>query len=574
VSILNILELESTQVPKQVPDSSRNSLLELGNGDLSLVPPSKRELSNKKRNGVFYTPDLAAQLLVEWGIRSAMDTVLEPSFGGCGFLEAVIARLNLLGAPEPETQLFGCDIDTAAFSFLSNVLEEPANQANFKQIDFLSVKPNDFRIAGVDVVIGNPPYVSWHNMLPAQRASAKTTITPNGQLLNRKGSLWTFFVTHSLHFLNHGGRMAWILPGSFIYADYALPLREIISKHFSRSVAIVLCEGYQDGASAMHFALATGLLELKKILQEWSENQIVGVEWDQKINRIFTPAITLKKYDTICNTITCKKLATLMKTRIGLVTGDNQFFVLNKSKGESLQIPTKILQPIIGRHAHFRGLRVTSQDLTDLIEKDVRCLLLDTNIYKDQQPEVVDSYLKTYPIEEIRANRTFAKRKPWHRIAPEITPDAFFSCMNWYGPVLVLNPARTTCTNTVYRVNFEQSLFLANTPEHIAVSLQSTFSQLSAELVGRSYGSGALKLEPTEVGQIAVLLPRDDVNVSDVFAVIDAFMRNGQLSEARHTADQFLISQALLTEEDVKELEKGLLFLRKLRQGARKPVNQ
>ena len=36
--------------------------------------------------GAYYTPERLSQLLTDWAIRHVDDTVLEPSFGGCGFL--------------------------------------------------------------------------------------------------------------------------------------------------------------------------------------------------------------------------------------------------------------------------------------------------------------------------------------------------------------------------------------------------------------------------------------------------------------------------------------------------------
>ncbi|WP_081910569.1 Eco57I restriction-modification methylase domain-containing protein [Hymenobacter sp. APR13] len=564
---------------------------------LDLLPPSKRDLSDKKRKGVFYTPDAAAQLLAEWSIRNANDIILEPSFGGCGFLEAALNQLGSLGAENPHGQLLGCDVDPNAFDYLVKLLEGSTAQQNFKLKDFLGVVPSDFQVNSVDAVIGNPPYVSWHNMLPSQRESASKVLLPNGESLNNKGSLWTFFLAHSLQFLNTGGRMAWILPGSFIYADYAAPLRAIISEQFSRTLAvmleqriflnegteessiILLCEDYKPKARGqsgelMRLALVATLPELKNTIQAWTDKLPTGFEWDQEANRLLLPEAVMRAYDSHCHVPSYTNLGTLVKIRIGLVTGDNSFFVLKSSQATKLKIPKKALRPIIARQAHFRGLQVTDEDLNQLVNDDVKCLLLNTNCYKDKRISYyISRYLNTYPKENIAANRTFAKRKPWHQIAQEHTPDGFFSCMNWHGPMLVLNPAQATCTNTVYRIQFESTLFTHEfVKQHVAVSLQSTFSQLSAEISGRSCGSGALKLEPSEAGRIGLLLPPAHADASPVFDQIDTLLREGHVAEARRAADQFLIEYGLLTTEEVAVLDLGLRTLRKIRRGDRSPT--
>ena len=460
----------------------------------SFLSTSKRFLSGKKRNGIFYTPNQAAELLVSWGIRSVNDTVLEPSFGGCGFLEAAVNRLKHLGSLQPEAQLFGCDVDPVAFGFLNNLFQNDYNYHHFKKQDFLTILPTDFQADSIDVIIGNPPYVSWHNMLSDQRNSASVVTTPAGVALNRKGSLWTFFVAHSLRFLNYGGRMAWILPGSFMYADYAKPLRDTISTQFSRTIAILLekrifldagteessvvllCEGYQKSTGQpMHFTSAKGLPELQDILLRWGEDEVIGIEWNQGASRLLAPSTVIELYDRVLRTPSSTSLSYLIKTRIGLVTGDNHFFVLSPSKVKEIGLPRKAIMTIVARQEHFRGLKVSKDDLNDLEKKGKRCMLLNTEPFlKERHPKALAEYLKSYKSDEINENRTFAKRPIWHRIHLEDMPDAFFSCMNWYGPTLALNSAQTTCTNSVYRVNFENNLFTTpNARQLIAISLQS-----------------------------------------------------------------------------------------------------
>lgn len=558
-----------------------------------LLPPSKRGLSSKKRNGVFYTPNEASRLLTEWSIRTAEDTVFEPSFGGCGFLESALNRLQALGAEAPHMQLLGCDVDPTAFTYLTELLDDTPSDKHFKRADFLQVVPEEFSIKQVDAVIGNPPYVSWHNMLPEQRLSASTVAFPNGSRLNNKGSLWTFFIAHSLRFLRSGGRMAWILPGSFIYADYAAALREAIANSFTHSLAIMLAErifvdagteestvillaeGFQthsDKVNSLRFVSASTLAQVPTILSQWNTNKEIGQVWAGQANRLILALPVLQTYDRLLANSACQELGKLAKIRIGLVTGDNSFFVLTKKKAERLGLASKSLRPIIARQLHLRGLQVTAQDLEELESKDAKCLLLNTSISMSAMPAALQDYLKTYNESDIKDNRTFNKRKPWYQIALEAVPDAFFTCMSWYGPQLILNQTATTCTNTVYRVEF--SYPTECTPEvrqQLSITLQSTFSQLSAELNGRSYGSGALKLEPSEVKRIALLLPPPDSAAQVVFEKIDLCLRQGKAGDARQLADQYLVEQGLLGQEDAAILQAGLEILRNLRRGTRRP---
>ena len=75
---------------------------------------------DKKRLGAFYTPEALTDVICEWAIASSDARVLEPSFGGCGFLKSAAERFRLLGSTNPQLNLYGCDIDSYAFEHLSN----------------------------------------------------------------------------------------------------------------------------------------------------------------------------------------------------------------------------------------------------------------------------------------------------------------------------------------------------------------------------------------------------------------------------------------------------------------------
>ena len=72
-----------------------------------------------------------------------------------------------------------------------------------------------------------------------------------------------------------------------------------------------------------------------------------------------------------------------------------------------------------------------------------------------------------------------------------------------------------------------------------------SFSQLSAELVGRRYGSGVLKHEPREAEKINILLP--DVRpttIETAFDRIDKSQRSGDRGEATWLADALIFEAA------------------------------
>src|SRR5713101_5845559 len=175
----------------------------------------------KKRRGVFYTPARLAEIVVAWGIRSKDDIALEPSFGGCEFIAALQRRFIDIGNKNPLRNIYGCDVDRAAFTkHLPEAIGVNFDNDHFRKTDFLSVQPCAFQPDAFTVALGNPPYVSYHNMFKSQRGAALLAGRDEEFQLSGMASLWAYFVFHALKFLRENGRMVWLLPGSLLHADY------------------------------------------------------------------------------------------------------------------------------------------------------------------------------------------------------------------------------------------------------------------------------------------------------------------------------------------------------------------
>jgi hypothetical protein len=126
------------------------------------------------------------------------------------------------------------------------------------------------------------------------------------------------------------------------------------------------------------------------------------------------------------------------------------------------------------------------------------------------------------------------------------------------GPRIVLNNARINCTNTVHRLFFNDGI-TTEAQKLVAISLSTTFSQLSAELEGRNYGSGVLKIEPSEAKRISLVLP-DHLKKGEITAAFDQFdacLRTQGPSAANEMADQLILG-ASSDERDALRRELGL----------------
>lgn len=525
-------------------------------------------------------------MICNWAIVSPDLTVLEPSFGGCGFLRSARDRLISIGAINAACQIYGCDIDPDAFSHLSNLFEQPIDLENFHDGDFLeqgfpSTWPRKF-----DAVVGNPPYIPYRKIDPTQRERVLEILAGQDLYLDRRASLWAYFVAISVGQVVPGGKMAWVLPSSFLYANYSENLRKFIYKNFEdvcafelkerqfllegteeKTIVLLardrLADGHLKSSSDIKLVQCDGVKDLGPAIQAWSDGrQNVTAHCGSSVLDSL-PAGSKSLFTRLQVEDTCSALGEHLQVRIGLVTGNNTFFVLNEDQRQELSLNKAELRKVLPRFHFAAGLNFHLDDHEALLAANGRGNLVSATD-RDSLSSSMRSYLETYGSDAIESCSTFKKRAIWSQTDDNSPPDAFFPVMYHLGPRLVLNEADINCTNTIHRVYFNDSL-TKHQQQLMCISLLSTFSQISAEICGRSFGSGALKHEPREAEKIEVLLPNiHHRRVAAAYEKIDRVLRDGNLDEARQIAD-VLIFEALKFDSpraSISILRSGLQHLR------------
>jgi hypothetical protein len=258
----------------------------------------------------------------------------------------------------------------------------------------------------------------------------------------------------------------------------------------------------------------------------------------------------------------CRYLGDFVDVRIGVVTGANRFFVLERESVEQSALPEEGLEPIFSRFALAPGLFLTKSDLQAAIKAGERCLLLRTD--RVSLSASVDAYLRQFDDRAREKNVTFKKRPVWHQPVLGTIPEAFLSYMNATGPRIVINSAYSNSTNTVHRLYFKDPK--KNLPLVCALSILSTPSQLSAECEGRVYGDGVLKIEPSEARKIRIFVPRVNNNeLQSVARKIDVALRRGDYSLASNLADGIIKNHCNISDSKLREAKRALERMRQNR---------
>jgi adenine-specific DNA methylase len=548
---------------------------------LTSRPTEKRA---RKGLGAYYSPKDIVEPMVSWAIRSKSDAVLDPSCGDGVFLESAARHFLSLGnsARETSKRLHGIDLNLAAISHTSQALEKllATEQIDLRALSFFATEPGAFSKTGMEAmtaVIGNPPYIRYQTFNGNHRSQALLQARRAGIDFSRLASSWAPFVAHAVSFLKSGGRLAFILPAELIHSAYALPLRKFLRKQFGyvavisfrkavfpevqAEVVVLLADNKGDeGNGRLLLAEAEDARDLSSIEailvrakafspelepSKWSpgfsENRATTCLSDLEKNQLFQP------------------LSLIGKANIGFVSGANEFFVLRQSEAEAWSLPKHSLRACLIKARQMPGALVTLSQAKRLVSSDERCLLWSP---KERLTPTESRY--TRHGEGLGLHKRFKcrVRSPWYSVPGVIVPEAFLTYMSDSIPRLCLNESRIVAANTLLTVRLPavpNKLLRAFT-----VAFYNSASLYSCERVGRTYGGGVLKLEPSEADRISLpalgIVEKHSESLEALAGQVDEALRIARhdlLAELVTRIDGIILAQGCgLRTVDIAELMK------------------
>lgn len=464
--------------------------------------------------GAFYTPKSTAEILASWAIRSGHESVLEPSAGGGALIEAVSRRAKKI-AKNSKFNILAFDIDPVAIDLLKN------NSDKSQEIilgDFLFQDPKDYK--KYDVVVANPPFIRNHALGKKLREVVRSKFG-----VPASAGIWASFIVHASSFLKRGGRLTSIVPRSAIFTRHGQKIMRDLCKHFANVGVYALDErpawsSPADEAGAVLFA----------------DGYLMAPAEDYSVGRISSGGEILEllendspEYSALTRaSINIGEIATLS---IGAVTGRNKVFLLSESERISASISLEDVQPVVSRARHVRGVRVSQRELRLLAALGEKTWLLRPR----KLSPAVSRYLEIVSAEERESVVWFKKRDPWWRVQTDHNYDAVLTYMNDLGPRVAMLGSGIVCTNTLHRLSFKVGVDVS-VKYSAVLTLMSTFGQLAAEKIGRSYGGGVLKFEINEARRLPVLCGDFSFD-DDFFSNIDELLKKGCKDAARELID-------------------------------------
>ena len=517
----------------------------------------KANSSEQKLRGAYYTPYDLADKIVKLFNFDSIKSILEPSCGDGVFLDALTENKHL-----------GKDI--SAIEIEEAVLKKVKARYNhnksisFINNDFLNFYENEKNKQHFDLILGNPPYIRYQYLTDEQRNILSEIIKENGMKPNKLINIWVCFLVASTKLLSKNGKIAFVIPAELLQVAYAEDLRLFLSNQFSKITLItfetlifpdieqeilVFIGEKGEHEKGIRIIEMHDLEDFSKLDLE-SNGFVPLLHVKEKWTRYFTNSNEIKLIQELKADKRLKKFSEFGIINVGITTGDNNFFSIDKECEKKYQL-TNALLPLIGRSSHAHGIYFTKKDWQLNLSKGKKSQLLNfPDIPFEEYPQGYKDYIKKGEEDGVNKGYKCRIRDRWYIVPSVWVPDAFFLRRNNLYPKFVLNKCNAVSTDTMHRIKFNKGV----NPDLLLLSYYNSISFAFSEICGRSYGGGVLEILPSEMGNILIPnikeLPKE--KIKELISTVDEIVRNDKnIEKALDLVDKELLINILHIEEAV-----------------------
>lgn len=478
-----------------------------------------QRIAHLREYGQFWTPAPIAEAMVAYLLSSAPNLIFDPAVGMGAFYSALKALDKTR-----KTRFYGLDIDP-------EVIREAKSKKIFDERcsielrDFVKNTPQQTFSA----IIANPPYIRHHRISASTKKLLQEMVHKfTHTRIDGRAGIHVYFLIRALTLLSKGGRLVFIMPADTCEGVFSGKLWDwIASKYclervvtFDSSASpfpgidtnpVIFCISNNSPQSKFDWVRVNKIShEFSRYMSgpggEMQSSDINVVRRDMRealLNGLsrFPSKLVHSRY----------KLRDFADIQRGIATGSNEFFFLTKSQIEKLSLPHKYFKVAIGRTRDVVGAIISKGDAKKLDNNGRPTYLLALeNEQKSDLPPALREYIEHGEKLGLHKRALISTRRPWYKMEKRTPPPFLFAYLGRRNARFIKNEA-----SVIPLTGFLCVYPKKDTAEYLEAlwRVLSDFRTVkNLELVGKSYGSGAIKVEPRALANLPI---PDDV-VSNV----------------------------------------------------------
>ncbi len=471
------------------------------------LPSSWEARERLREKGQFWTPDWVAEAMVEYALADGAETLFDPAVGAGAFFRAAKTLARQRGF---SVRLSGMEIDPdALFTAMAHGLE-PQDIAAVAIGDFVLQPPK----AKFPAIVANPPYIRHHRLDPERKAQLRQlAVQIMGRPLDGRAGLHVYFLIRALSLLAEGGRLAFIMPADTCEGKFAHDLWEWLASNFALDAVITFAPEatpfpnvdtnpiiffIRKARPLPQFLWAKCRRPATDALKTWVRSGLREAAGRDLlvIARDLAEALTIGlSREPLGQPSSRYALGDFFRVMRGVATGANDFFFMTVERARELQIPDAYLVRAVGRTRDVPGDQITLETLATLQRKGRPTLLLSLGGEdKEELPNAVRRYLEEGERAGLPQRPLIAQRKPWYKMEVRLPPPFLFAYLGRRHSRFIRNIAQVVpltgflCVYPRYggEEHVEQLWQILSHPDTVANLAE----------IGKSYGDGAIKVEP------------------------------------------------------------------------------
>ena len=340
----------------------------------------KKDNSEQKLRGAYYTPLQLADAMVELFASQNISTVLEPSCGDGVFLDSLknqklLNKVKKLTAVEIEPE---------------EAEKVRSRYSDFRQIEVCTEDFFDYygRVLGkesFDLILGNPPYIRYQYLKESQREMQSEILTSHGMKANKLINAWVAFIVACIQLLSENGKIAFVIPAEILQVAYAEDLRLYLANNLAKITLItfeqlvfpdieqevVVCKE-EKGIRIIEMNNLDGFARLKLEQNGFQKLQHVKEKW----TKYFVTSEEMALIQKLRDDKRFAKFSDYGLINVGITTGNNGYFSVTEQTTEQYGL-AEVTLPLIGRSSHAHGIYFTTEDWESNIVVGKRARLIN-----------------------------------------------------------------------------------------------------------------------------------------------------------------------------------------------------